>query len=121
VGGIGRAQADDIAVRMGVIGVARAERVSVELGSVGLAIGGDVSVTQGFVRTVLARDVRISKGGAQTVLAGHVTMEPQSGALLILARKVEGNVRPVLDWRAALALGATLAVGIGLLARRKRG
>jgi hypothetical protein len=48
-------------------------------------------------------------------------MEPQSGALLILARKVEGNVRPVLDWRGALALGAALAVGIGLLARRKHG
>jgi hypothetical protein len=78
-------------------------------------------VTQGFARTVLARDVRISKGGAQTVVAGHVTMEPQSGALLILARKVEGNVRPVLDWRGALVLGATLAVGIGLLARRKHG
>jgi hypothetical protein len=48
-------------------------------------------------------------------------MEPQSGALLILARKVEGNVRPVLDWRGALALGATLGVGIGLLARKKHG
>ena len=66
MGGIGRAQADDIAVRMGGIGVARGERISVEL-------GGDrprrrrseVSVTQGFARTVLARDVHIRQGGAQ--------------------------------------------------------
>jgi hypothetical protein len=48
-------------------------------------------------------------------------MERQSGAFVVLARKVEGNVRTVLDWRGALALGAALAVGIGLLARRKRG
>jgi len=65
--------------------------------------------------------VRIHQGGAQTVLAGHVTMERQSGAILILARKVEGDVRTVLDWRGALAIGAALAVGMGLLARRKHG
>ena len=48
-------------------------------------------------------------------------MGRQSGAILILARKVEGDVRTVLDWRGALAIGAALAVGMGLLARRKHG
>jgi hypothetical protein len=91
------------------------------LSGVGLAIGGNVSMTQSVARTVLARDVHISQGGAQTVVAGHVTMERQTGAFLILARKVEGSVRPVLDWRGALALGAAMGVAIGLLARRKRG
>ena len=36
-----------------------------------------------------------------------------------MARKVEGNVRTVLDWRGALAAGAALGIAIGLLARRK--
>ena len=41
-------------------------------------------------------------------------MEPQSGALLILARKVEGSVRPVLDWRSALVLATAIPVGVAM-------
>jgi hypothetical protein len=40
---------------------------------------------------------------------------------VVVARRVQGNVRPLLDWRGALALGIVLAVGLGLLGRRKRG
>jgi len=119
MGGIGRAEADDIAVRMGGIGIARGERISVELGAIGIAAGSEVSVTQGFARAVLARDVHIRQGGAQAVVAANATFEGQSGTFLLLARKVEGNVRTVLDWRGALAAGAALGIAIGLLARRK--
>jgi len=119
MGGIGRAQADDIAVRMGAVGVARGERVSTEMGAIGFAIGGDVSVTQGYARAILARDVRIRQGGAGSVVADHVTFEKQSGAFMVLARRVEGNIRPVLDWRGALAAGAALGIAIGLLSRRR--
>jgi len=61
-----------------------------------------------------------SIGGARSVLANQVTFEGQGGAFLILARRVEGNVRPVLDWRGALAAGAVLAIVIGLFGRRRR-
>ena len=118
-GGIGLAQADDIAVRMGAIGFARGEHVSTELGAIGFALGGDVSVTQGFARTVLARDVNIRQGAAGTVVANHVTLGEQTGTLVLLARKVEGDVRTVLDWRGALAAGAALGIVVGLLARRR--
>jgi hypothetical protein len=90
-----------------------------ELGAVGLAIGRDVSVTQSYARTILARDVRISQGGAQSIVAANVTLEKQSGTFILLARKVEGDVRTVLDWRGALAIGAVLAIGVRILARRK--
>jgi len=119
MGGIGQARADDIAVRMGGIGLARGERISVEMGSVGMAMGGEVSISQGFARTILARDVRIGRGAAQTIIAEHVTFERPGGALLVVARRVEGEVKPLLDWRGALALGAVLAVGFGLMSRRR--
>ena len=119
-GGIGRAEADDIAVRMGGIALARAERISVELGAIGVAVGTDVSVTQGFVRTVLARNVVVHQGGARTIVAGNVTLEGRSRSIILLARKVEGDVRTVLDWRGALALGAGLAIAAGLLRLGKR-
>jgi hypothetical protein len=113
MGGIGRAQADDIAVRMGAVGIARGDRVSTELGSIGLAVAREVSVTQGYARTVLARDVRISQGA-------NVTFEKQSGTFVLVARRVNGQVRTVLDWRGALAFGAAVGIAVGLLARRKR-
>jgi hypothetical protein len=120
MGGIGRAQADDIAVRMGAVGIARGDRVSTELGSIGLAVAREVSVTQGYARTVLARDVRISQGGAGSVVAANVTFEKQSGTFVLVARRVNGQVRTVLDWRGALAFGAAVGIAVGLLARRKR-
>lgn len=119
-GGIGRAEADDIAVRMGAIGFARGERISVELGAIGVAIGSDVSVTQGFARTVLARNAVVHQGGARTIVAGNVTLEGKSSTIILVARKVEGDVRTVLDWRGALAVGAGLALAAGLLRLGKR-
>jgi hypothetical protein len=80
-----------------------------------------MELKQGYARAILAREVTIRYGGARSIMAGHVTMEKQSGAFILLARRVDGDVRTVLDWRGALALGAILAVGFGLLARRKRG
>ena len=103
------------------MGVAHGERVSVELGAVGLAVAGEVELKQSYARAVLARDVHIRQGGAQTIVAGNVTLEKQSGTFILIARRVEGDVRTVLDWRGALAIGAALALGVGLLARRKRG
>jgi hypothetical protein len=119
-GGIGRAEADDIAVRMGAIGFARGERISVELGAIGVAIGSDVSVTQGFARTVLARNAVVRQGGARTIVAGNVTLEGKSSTVILVARKVEGDVRTVLDWRGALAVGAGLAIAAGLLRLGRR-
>lgn len=119
-GGIGRAEADDIAVRVGAIGFARGERISVELGAIGVAIGNDVSLTQGFARTVLARNVVVHQGGARTIVAGNIILEGKSRSFILLARKVEGDVRTVLDWRGALALGAGLAIAAGLLRLGKR-
>ena len=119
MGGIGMAQADDIAVRMGAVGMARGEHVSSERGYIGFAVGRDVSVTQGYARAILANDVHIRQGGAGTIIAANVTLEKPSGAFLLVARKVEGDVRAVLDWRGALAAGAALGIAIGLLARRR--
>ena len=120
MGGIGRAEATDIAVRLSGVGIAHGEHVSVELGAAGLVVGGDVTLTQGYARTIFAREVTIEKGGAGTVVAGTVKLGRPSGTVLLLARRVEGDVRTLLDWRGAVAIGAALALGVAVLGRRKR-
>ena len=86
------------------------------MGGVGLAVGGGVAIRQGGVRAVLARDVHIEQGGAQNVIAGNVTFGPRSGAFIVVARKVEGEVRAVLDWRGGLAFGVAFGLVAGLVA-----
>ena len=42
-----------------------------------------------------------------------------TGVLLLIARRVEGDVRTLLDWRGALAFGAAFGVITSLFRRRR--
>ena len=119
-GGITRAEGQDISVVQGGVAIARADRVSVGMGAVGLALGREVDVSRGFARSIVAQDVRIEQGGARTVIASKAIFDRNSGALVVIAAKTEGNVRTLLDWRGALAFGAAFGVVVGLVRRIRR-
>jgi hypothetical protein len=118
-GAVGGAQAEQVHVTQGAVGGVRAQRITVDKGAVGGAIAGEFRLRMGFAQGVLARDVTIEQGGARTIIGNTVKLGPQSGALLVVARRVEGG-RFLLDWRAALALGAAFAVVSALLRQRNR-
>ncbi len=119
---IGRVDATDVAISQGAIGAARADRVSVEMGALGAALGGEVSVSQGAVGTVIAQHARIEQAVVRTLIAQEVTVHRPSAVLFLLAQRVSGDVRVLLDWRGALALGAALGVLAGIFGRgRNRG
>ena len=118
-GGIVNAQADDINVSMGGVVLARAERVSVEMGGMGLALAREAHLTQGAVRSVIAKDVQVDQSLVGTVLAGRVRFERPSAIFLLIAGRVEGPVRAMLDWRGAIAFGAAFGAVVGLLRRRR--
>jgi hypothetical protein len=121
MGGIGRLTADDVYVQWGGVGAARAQKVSVEMGSVGAALAGDLSVSQGFAGSVIAREAVVEQGVVRTLIAGHVTITRPSAVLVLIAGRVTGEVRPLMDWRAALAAGAGFALVAALLARLRAG
>jgi hypothetical protein len=116
-GGIGRLVATEVNITQGAVGAARADRLTVRQGGVGAAMAGSFELTQGGVRSVLARDARLEQSFAQSIMANQVTMGRGSGALVVIARRVEGDVRVLLDWRGALAFGAALGLILGLLRR----
>jgi hypothetical protein len=118
-GGIGRASATDIAVSQGGVGLARGERVSVELGGIGAAIGGEIRVTQGAAAAIVGREVHLEQGIVRTVVANEVYAERTTGVFLLVARHVDGDVRALLDWRGALALGAAFGLVSSLFRRRR--
>ena len=45
----------------------------------------------------------------RTLIAQEVTINRPTGVLVMIAQRVSGDVRPVLDWRGALAAGAAFA------------
>ena len=117
MGGIGRLDAEDVFVQFGGVGAARADVLNVEWGGVGPAAAGELRVTQGVVGNVIAREATIDQGFVRMLIAGHVTVTRPSAALVVLAARVDGEVRALVDWRGALAFG----LGFGVLAAVSRG
>ena len=115
VGGIGALDASDVFVEWGGIGAARADKLSVEFGSVGASLAGEMRLTQGFAGAVAARQATIEQGLVRTLIAQHVTINRPTGVLVMIAQRVSGDVRPVLDWRGALVAGVGFALVTALL------
>ena len=69
------------------------------------------------MRNLLARDVRLDQSAAWSVFGGRVTFERQSLAGVVIAQRVEGNVRPLLDWRGALVFGAVTGLVMAVVRR----
>ena len=100
----------------------RADTVGVEFGALGAALAGEVRVSQGFAGMVVAREATLEQAVSRTVVAQQVTINRPSAIGILIAQQVHGNVRPLLDWRGALAAGAVLGIGaaIGIAARTTR-
>src|SRR3954464_4648069 len=122
-GGIGRVDAEEVFVEQGGIGAVRGDRVSVELGGIGAVLAGEARVTQGAVGTVVARSAAVEQSVIRTLVAADVHVDRPTGVLFLLAARVSGDVRPVLDWRGALAFGAAAGLVLGIFrgARRASG
>lgn len=123
LGGISRLEADDVFVQYGGVALGRAATLSVEWGVVGAAAAaGELRVQQGLARAVIAREAIVDQGIVRTLIAQRVTVTRPSAALLVLAARVDGEVRALLDWRGALALGLGLGLAgaLGRLLRRAR-
>lgn len=117
---IGRVDATDVAVTRGVIGAAKADRVSVEMGVLGAALGREVSVSQGAATTILAQNVRVEQAFVRTLVAQEVTIHRPSAVLFLIAQRVSGDVKVLLDWRGAIAFGAAFGILAGLFGRGRR-
>ncbi len=113
-GAVGTIRAGDVHVQNGVVGGIAGRDASVEMGLVGGIAAREASVSQGVVRTVLAQDVRIEQSVVRSVVANHVQVGPTTAIGFVIARRVDGNPRVLLDWRGALALAAVFGALAGI-------
>jgi hypothetical protein len=120
-GAVGRVDARDVRVAQGAIGAAKGDRISIEMGAVGAAVGGQVSVSQAVASSVFAREVSLDQTIVRTLIAQEVHMSRPSAVVFMVAQRVTGDVRVLLDWRGALAFGAGVGLMAGLFGRGRRG
>lgn len=102
-GGAGSVDAHTVSITQGGAGQVRADEVTVSQGGIGLARTGRLSLGQG--------------ASAFAVLADDATIESGANVFMLLARNSSGNVRPLLDLRSALAIGAGFGLVVALLRR----
>jgi len=119
-GAVGRVEAGELTVTMGAVGAARAERIDIERGALGAALADEIEISQSMVQSVVAREVGLEHVVARVIVAGQVTIEKPSLVGVLLAGKVDGDVRPIVDWRGALAFGGLVAVALALFGRGRR-
>jgi hypothetical protein len=119
-GGVGTLTATDVAITQGGVGAVRTKRLSVELGGVGAAMTDQLDVRQGIVGAVIARDAHFEQAGVRNLIANRVHFGPNSGAGVVLAARVDGDVRTLLDWRGAIAFGVAAGVVMALFRGRRR-
>lgn len=117
-GGIGRASATDIAVSSGGVGLAQGDTISLDRGFMGAAFGGETRVVQSMAQFVGGNDAIVDQSLVMTMLAAKVTIRQPSAIGVLVAGRVEGSVRPILDWRGALAFGAAFALVARIVRRR---
>ncbi len=105
-----RVDADHVEFALGAVGIARGREMDVGQALVGLAVADDVTMRQSSARLLVAREAaRLEMSAAAAVLANHVEIGPRAAVGVVVARSVEGDVRPLLDWRGALVFGAAFA------------
>ena len=104
-GGANSVEARTVSITQGGAGQVRADEVSVSQGGIGMARAGRLSLAEG--------------GSAFAIVADEATLESGANVFMLLARSTSGDVRPLLDLRSALAIGAAFAV-VALLLHRLR-
>jgi hypothetical protein len=88
-----------------------AERAEITQGAIAHAQVQDLAVRQGAVALVeSSAHVRLEQSAVGAVMGDEVEIGAGSLALVVIAREVHGDVRPVIDWRGALAFGVALGL-----------
>lgn len=116
-----------------VMGDIRAENVTLTQGGARDIEATTVSIMQGGAARVSAEQLNISQGGvamartdelvvneggsAFAVIADKATIAEGSNVFLLVSGQVDGDGRPVLDWRSALAAGVGFAAALSVIRR----
>lgn len=112
----GDLRAQNVTLSQGGAGSIEADTVSISQGGAGRVHAGQMSVSQGGVGLARVEHLTIEQdGSAFALMADEATVDDGANVFLLVAGKVSGNIKPLVDWRSAAAFGAGLALVLTLL------
>jgi hypothetical protein len=119
-GAIGGVRATDVSARLAAVGGIAANHASVEQGAVNGILAREATVRQGIVRGVVAQNAHVEQSLVRAVVANTVEAGPSTGILFAVARRIDGDAKIFVDWRGALAFGASLGAFLALIRLSRR-
>lgn len=106
---------EKVEVTQGASAIIRGDDVSLNQSMSAITAADNVSINFSFSPLSISRQqTDISRSAVGLIVGKDVNAESTS-AILVLAKKFDGSVTTLLDWRSALALGATIGGIWGLL------
>lgn len=120
-GGARDIDATSVSITQGGARDIEATTVTINQGGAARIRADELSISQGGVALARTEHLTIQDGGnAFLVVADKAALDPETSVFLLVAGSTTGDVRPVMDWRAAAAFGAGFAFVLGLLRRLRR-
>jgi hypothetical protein len=114
----GDVHAENVSITQGGARDIKATTVSITQGGASQVHAEQMSVNQGGVALARTENLTVDQGGsAFAVVSDQATINDGGNVLVLIAGEVNGDGRPLLDWRSALALAAGLVVFWRLLRR----
>jgi len=112
-------RAERVEVTQGGAGLIEADSVSLQQGGAARVNAREMSVSMGAVALARADSLRLESGASGfAVVSRQASVEEGASVFMLVARSVTGDVRPVLDWRAAAAFGLAFGLVMRVLRRR---
>jgi hypothetical protein len=116
--GPGAIRADVVNLNQGGASTIEAKTVSITNGGAANVRAEELSITNGGVALARTGSLTIKQGGSSFLaLADNAEVEEGGSVFLLVAKSTSGGVRPMLDWRAALAVGAGFGLALSLIRR----
>lgn len=108
--------AENVQMVQGGAGLVRTGEAEMGPGSTSVAVLADtVKLEQSGTQFMLARDsVEMDQSGAGILIGQHITAK-DSGAIVMIANSVEGNVYVAMDRPTAITFGAAFGAALGLM------
>ena len=119
-GAIGGVRATDVSARLAAVGGIAANQVTVEQGAVNGVLAREATVRQGIVRGVVAQNAHVEQSLVRSVMANTVQAGPSTAIVFAVARRIDGDAKILVDWRGALALGASLGAFLAVIRLSRR-
>jgi hypothetical protein len=111
---------EKLEVTQGAMVVLQGSDISLNQSISGVTAGENVSINYSLSPVSISKENTEVNRSAVGILAAQTVKAENTSAFLIVANKIEGNVTTLLNWRSALALGATLGGLLGFLSLLKR-